>query len=336
MADQTDSGPPNRPIQFVPTEGSPVFVGQRDKSERVSEALIDLQLVIDGCDDLPRSRFRDAVASLARHCSIFLRKMVLDDDRDRRLLDDQFCRDAGIRFDRIRKLSGGRRTLILVPASISGGYVELTKLNELTGEPEAVYAMSMGPQSLSIDVEWPLTGMADWLDQPTPDNAWKMEPEVLFDSQRTPSPDCDAWLGQQLVMFDNRGITLKDVIRVMVNTEAAHSPPVQRLMVTKNAEDPARFRVVKDSEIHILSYITICGVRYSHAIVIETAMYLYRQLTRINSIRQPEGAGEILRFSFAPEAAFSSGQEWLRFDGGLTASFGSAGRSVSHRVRAPR
>ena len=241
-----------------------------------------------------------------------------------------------MRFDRIRRITGERRTLTLVPMNISGGYAQFTKLDEETGEPEAVHVIPMGPQQLNIAVEWPLTGMADWLNQPTAKDAWKIRPEALFDPESDPSPDCDAWLAQQVVVFDNRGITLKDVIRVIVNTEAAHSPPVQRLMVPKGKRDEARFRVAKDSEIHILSYITVCGVRYSHAIVIETAMYLYRQLTKSRSIRESEGAGRVLEFNFAPEAAFSDGQDWLRFDGGLAASLARAGQSIAHRVRAPR
>ena len=86
MPDGAGSVPSKEPIQFVATEGTPVSVGRRDKAERIREAIIDLQLVIDGCDDLPRSRFRDAAAALARHCAIFLRKMVLGDERNRRLL----------------------------------------------------------------------------------------------------------------------------------------------------------------------------------------------------------------------------------------------------------
>ena len=336
MAGRAGPEPDIQPIRFIRTEGNPVSVGRRDKAERIREAIIDLQLVIDGCDSLPPSRFHDAVASLARHCSIFLRKLVLGDDRNERLLDDDLCRDAGLRFHRIRRIVGDRRTLTLVPLDILGGYAEMTKLDEVTGELEDVHILPFGAQRLRFVVEWPLTGMADWISQPTPEDAWKLRPEALFDPQASPSPDCDAWLGQQLVMFDNRGITLKDVIRVIVNTEAAHSPPVQRLMVPTGEKDKARFRVVRDSEIHILSYITVCGVRYSHAIALETAMYLYRQLTRNASIKRPEGSGEILQFNFAPEAVFSAGQDWLRFDGGLAMSFGGGERSISHRVRAPR
>ncbi len=336
MADRAGSLPPIEPIKFVPTKGSSVIVGRRDKAERIREAIVDLQLLIDGVAAQQPCKPGDVVASIARHCSLFLRKMVVGDDRTPRLLDEEICRTAGFGFDRFRRISGDRRILTLVPGNISDGYAEFTKLDEETGEPEAVHIMPMGPQRLSIAVEWPLPGMADWLSQPTPENAWEIRPEGLFESQSSPSHDCDAWLGQQLVIFDNRGITLKDVIRVMANTEAAHSPPVARLMLPAGDEDKTRFRVAKDSEIHILSYITVCGVRYSHAIVIETAMYLYRKLTRNKLIKQPEGAGEILVLGFTPNDVFLPGQDWLHFDGGLCMAFGGAEHSISHRVRAPR
>ena len=336
MADRAGSLPPIEPIKLVPTKGSPVIVGRRDKAQRIREAIVDLQLVIAGCAAQQPCEPGDVAASLARHCSMFLRKMVVGDDRTPRLLDEEICRTARFGFDRFRRISGDRRILTLVPVNISGGYVEFTKLDEETGEPEAVHIMPAGPQRLSIAVEWPLPGMADWLSQPTPENAWKIRPEGLFESQSSPSPGCDAWLGQQLVIFNNRGITLKDVVRVMANTEAAHSPPVQRLMLPTGDEDKTRFRVVKDSEIHILSYITVCGVRYSHAIVIETAMYLYRKLTQNKLIKQPKGAWEILVFGFAPNDVFLPGQNWLHFDGGLGIAFGGGEQSISHRVRAPR
>ena len=205
MADRAGSLPPIDPIKFVPTKGSPVIVGRRDKAERIREAIVDLQLVIDGCAAQQPCERGDVVASIARHCSMFLRKMVVGDDRTPRLLDEEICRTAGFGFDRFRRISGDRRILTLVPVNSSGGYVKFTKLDEETGEPEAVHIMPMGPQRLSIAVEWPLSGMADWLSQPTPENAWKIKPEGLFESQSSPSPDCDAWLGQQLVIFNNRG-----------------------------------------------------------------------------------------------------------------------------------
>ena len=317
-------------------KGSPVIVGRRDQAQRIRDAITDLQVVIDGCATQTNIRLDELAASLARHCSIFLRKMVLNDSHNRRLLDGDFCKAAGLRFDRIRRLSGDRRTLTIVPVQTAGGLMQFTKLNDDTLQPETTIGIPMGPQRLSFDVEWPLPGMATWRSQPTPESPWKISPEELFDSQSSPSLDCDSWLGQQLVIFDKRGITLKDVIRVIANTEGAHSPPVERLSLPQGDEDRARFRVIRDGEIHILGHILISGVRYSHTIVIETAMYLHRQLTRNESISTPEGAGEILQFNSAPEAVFGTGQDWLCFDGGLQMVLGGMDQSISHSIRAPR
>ena len=333
LEELTDSEPTPR---FVKATGSPVSVGHRDRAERIGEAMVDLRLVIDGFVVQPPSLFKDAVASLARHCSIFLRKMVLGDDRSPRLLDDETCRTAGLGFDKIRRIPDDRRTLILVPAEISGGYLEATKLDEETGEPEVTYVIPMGPQGLSITVEWPLPGMADWRSQPTPEAPWNISSQGLFGSESSPGLSCDRWLGQQLVLFDSRGITLKDVFRVTVNTEGAHSPPLQRLMLVEGAGDKTRFRVVKDREIYILSHIEVCGVRYSHAIVIEAALYLYRKLAQNKLIELPKGEVNIPVFCFTPADVFSSDQAWLRFDGGLAMSFGGGEQSISHRIRAPR
>ena len=243
---------------------------------------------------------------------------------------------AELGFDKIRRVSGERRTLTLLPVDMAGGSIEATKLNEETGEAEEAYLIPIGPQRLSIAIEWPLPGMVDWLSQPTPEAAWELRPEGLFGSQPNRRLDCDPWLGQQLVMFDNRGITLKDVIRVTVNTEGAHSPPLQRLMLPEGAEDKARFRVVKDRAIHIVSHITVCGVRYTHAIVIEAALYLYGELIRNESIEHPEGAENTPVFGFLPSDVFSPDQGWLDFAGGLAMSLGGAEQSISHSVRAPR
>ena len=146
---------------------SPVIVGQRDQAQRIRDAITDLQVVIDGCAGQPEHRLVEKAASLARHCSIFLRKMALNDSHNRHLLDEDFCRTAGLRFDRIRRISGDRRTLSLVPVNSSGGFMQATKLNEETRQPETVYRIPIGPQRLSFDVQWPLPGMADWRSQPT-------------------------------------------------------------------------------------------------------------------------------------------------------------------------
>ncbi|MDE2934614.1 MAG: hypothetical protein OXS47_12225 [Chloroflexota bacterium] len=334
MVDSAGQEPP-QPIQFVAADGSPLIVGPRDRGQRIRDAVSDLQVVVDGCTAPPNKRPEEQAASLARHCSIFLRKLVLDDRNNQRLLDDDFCRTVGLRFDRLWRMSGDRRTLTIVPVSSSGGFMQFTKLSDETGQPEATHRLPIGPQRVTFDIEWPLPGMADWRSQPTPEEPWKIRPEALFDSNLSPSPDCDAWLGQQLVLFDARGIALKDVIRVLANTEGAHSPPMDRLMLPQGTDDNARFRVIRDGEIHILSHILVCGVRYSHVVVIEAAMFLYRQLTQNESVDTPEGAGKIPSFRFAPESAFADGQEWLRFSGGLVLSIGGGGQSITHRIRPP-
>ena len=310
-------------------------VGHRDRPERIRETILDLKLAIDGFADQPEIQQLDAIASLARHCCIFLRKLALGDGRNQRLLDEDTCQMAGLGFDRLRRVTGTRRTLTIVPVDMLGGSIEATTLAEETREPEAVHVIPIGSQRLSFDVEWPLSGMADWLTQPTPENPWTIGPEALFESKPNPTVSCDEWLGQQLAIFDHIGITLNDVIRVMLNTEAAHSPPLGRLMRPVGQADRARFRVDKDKEILILSHMTICGVKYSHAIVIEAALYLYRKLTRNQSIDRPVGAGKILVFHFAPKDVFSPGQNWLLFDGGLSMSLGGAEQVISYTVKAP-
>ena len=203
MTDREDMTDPEPRVQLARTKGGPVSVGHRGRAERIGEAMVDLRLVIDGFVAQPPSLFRDAVASLTRHCSIFLRKMALGDDRSPRLLNDETCRTAGLGFDRVRRIPGDRRTLTLVPVEIAGCYLQATKLDEETGDPEAAYVLPLGQQGLSIAVEWPLPGMADWLIQPTPRAPWNIRSEGLFGSESSPVLSCDRWLGQQLVLFDN-------------------------------------------------------------------------------------------------------------------------------------
>ena len=289
-------------VKFVESRGHPITLGNRDRLERIRETILDLQLAIDGLAAQPPGQFADAIPSFARYCSIFLRKMVFNDPRSPRLLDADTCRTMGLCFEKVRRPTGDRRVLTIGPPGLAGGVMRLEKKNEETGEPELTEAVRVGPQRLSLVVQWPLTGMVDWLGQPDDAHPWEIRPEGLFGSQV--SLGCNAWLGQQLVLFDGRGITLKDVIRVTVNTEGAHSPPLDRVFVPEESEDEARFRVVKDGEIHVLSHITICGVRYSHAIVIQAALYLYEQLYKYTK-QQPV---DIPVFCFLPDRVFSPEQ----------------------------
>ena len=268
-------------IKFVKTKGSRVTGRYKKKEERICEAMCDLQLAIDGTriqllhSENP-DQFRQTSAAFARACSIFLRKMVLG-DRDNsktRLLDDEISRSLDLRFGKLRKISPNRRPLEIIPLDGYGGGIQLTKLDDNTFQPQAVYNMPIAPLQFKISIEWPLPGVAGWTETPTKDKPWGVKAEELFDTHSNDTLSCDRWLGQQLVMFDNKGISLKDVIRTVVTYEGAHSTNVVRLLQTENEKDR---RPAKNPELHILNNIKICGIKYCHIIVIECALYLYNK-----------------------------------------------------------
>ena len=150
--------------------------------------------------------------------------MVIGDwnDPSTRLLDDSVVRTFGTGFDRLRRIPTERRT-IEVGMSFQGRMIEAQKLDEPTGRPEATASLRIAPHALRITVEWPLPGAAGWTAAPTEDRPWTMAPGELFDLEGKEKVDCSRWLGQQLVMFDRRGITLKDVLRIVATFEGAHS-----------------------------------------------------------------------------------------------------------------
>ncbi len=147
--------------------------------------------------------------------------------------------------------------------------------------------------------------------------------------------DCSRWLGQQLVMFDNRGITLKDVIRTVVTFQGAHSINVSRLMQAESEEPKGPFQ---HPERHILDNVTVFGMKYTHIVVVECALYLYEMLVEGGHVeRMDDDEKWRLRLSFGTveeNGFFSSSQKWLRFAGGLILSIGGGDRTVAHRIRA--
>ena len=267
MVDTGDREDSQQHIEFVRSTGSPVIVGRRDRRARIREAMSDLQAVIGGVAQGPQSgNLSESIAVLARACSVFLRKIVLGERgtaRKSRLLNDDICRTAGLSFDRIRKIT--KRTPLNVSLGLDGGYFRAEKLNESTLQPEAVYTFPIGPQKLDLSLEWPLPGMADWTSQPTEAEPWAIEEGQLFDLQSESKLDCDGWLGQQLVIFDDQGVSLHQVLKITADTEGAHSSDVSRLMQMEGE----RRRAVQNRALHILSNITICGMKYNHVIVIE-------------------------------------------------------------------
>ena len=339
MTENTREGASESPIEFGKTRGSKVTGRYKDKKERIQEAMCDLKLAVDGIAQLAPSDQSDQLlqtsAAFARACSIFLRKMVLGDwnDPKTRLLDDEISQSLDLRFEKLRRIPSNRIPLEII-LKLDGGVVQLTKLTDNTLQPEAVYNMNIPPQELKISIEWPLPGAAGWTEIPTWDKPWKIKSEELFDTQANDALSCNEWLGQQLVMFDNRGISLKDVIRTVVTYEGAHSTNVSRLLLTENEKDrtPA-----KNPELHILNNIKICGIKYNHLIVMETALYLYAKLAKIKEVENPAGEMNlptICVFSESSEDVFSSSPNWLAYDGGIILSLGDQPQLIRHRIRA--
>ena len=183
------------PITFVETRGSQLGGRHKDKKERIFETMCDLQLAIDGAIvQLGRSQgfeqFQQTWATLARACSIFLRKMVIGDRKDKpqtRLLDDEICRSLELTFDRLRKLPPRRRTLDIFSFDVSRGGVRVIQKNATTLEPEAVYNIPLAPLRCKISIEWPLPGTASWNENPTREKPWQVRPDELFDTNSSPA-----------------------------------------------------------------------------------------------------------------------------------------------------
>ena len=217
---------------------------------------------------------------------MFLRKTVLGDfdKRGTRLLDDRVLDSTGLRFDRLRRIPRDKRRWIEVGVGLTSGDLEITKLDDYTHEPEATYRFRAGSQSAEFAIEWPLPGAADWTGVPCENSPWRVSPDQLFRIADDPSLSCDEWLGQQVVLFDGKGISLKEMIRTVVNFEGAHSIDVGRL-ATVEGEKPTR--AAANPAPHMLNAITFCGIRYADLIVIECALYLYRKLLKEDSIERP-------------------------------------------------
>ena len=345
--DESMIGTPQSPgrtdslVKFVTTTGTQVAGRHRDKGERIKETVRDLELACEGAFSLagrtaPRDRVRWC-APLARACSVFLRKMVIGDRNDSatRLLDDSVARTFGLEFDRLRRMPAERRTLN-VGMSTQGGVVAMQKLDEATGRPEATVSLPIPPHKLSIAIEWPLPGATSWTAPPTVNQPWTMAPGELFELEGEEKLDCNGWLGQQLVMFDQRGITLKDVIRTVATYEGAHSINVSRLLQEEGKQVRGPFR---NPERHILDNVTVFGMKYTHIVVIECALYLYEMLADGGHIERLSGKEWRLRPSFVTtekDEFFSAKLDWLDFTGGMIPSIGTGEHSIRHSIRAVR
>ena len=329
--------------KFSPATGSVIGGSSRDKLGRVTEALQDMQLAVNGMamqfgkgGSGQGEEWTTAIAALARACSIFLRKTVLGDygRRETRLLDDDVLVALGLRFHRLVKIPRELRRRIRIDfGGIQGGELRIAKLNDETLEPERTYTAPMGPQSLEIAIDWPLPGVIGWTGVPTEQRPWQVVPEMLYRLDQEPPMNCDEWLGQQVVRFDNRGISLKEMIQTVVNYEAAHSLSTSRL-ATIEGEEPTK--ATRNPAPHILNAVTFCGIRYAHLVVIESAMYLYEALLDNESVIRPKGDVYTVKLGVGcdPDQNESATPSWARFQGTMMVAFHNAPTVIRHEIRA--
>ena len=328
--------------KFYPATGSVIGGFSRDKQGRITEALQDMQLAVNGMamqfgkeGGGQGEEWTATIAALARACSIFLRKTVLGDfgKRETRLLDDDVFDALGLCLHRLVNIPRDMRRRIRVEfGGIQRGELRITKLNDETLEPERTYTAPVGPQSLEIVIDWPLPGAIGWTGVPTGESPWQVAPEMLFRLDEKPRKNCDEWLGQQVVRFDDRGISLKEMIQTVVNYEAAHSLSTSRLATfegekqTKAARNPAP---------HILNALTFCGIRYAHLVVIESAMYLYNALLDNESVTRPKGDIYSMKLGVAcdTDQSESPTPDWACFQGTMIVAFDNARTIIRHEIR---
>ena len=333
-------GTEERGVKFVPTRGSLIGGIAKEKTARITDAISDVQLAIDGLrgrqlDVNDGSRWATALGSFARVCSIFLRKAVLGDHgrRETRLLDDRVLASLDLRFDPLRRIPRDKRKELKIGLRLTEGLLVMTRLDDQTREPLETYRFRAGPQEVTILLEWPLPGAANWTAVPSEEEPWLIGSDQLFQSRAHSSLSCDDWLGQQVVLFDGKGISLKEIIRTVVNYEGAHSINVGRL-ATVEGEQPSK--VATNPAPHILNAVTMFGIPYAHLIVIETALYLYEKLLTESSIAPPDV--DIFQLTLgvacAPEQAESSQPDWLTFQGGMMISFSDRPNLIKHTIRA--
>ena len=325
-------------VTLIPSKGSPVGGRHKDKKERITEVLTDLHLVIGGLGtEVGQHERRDmpqTLSALARHCSVFLRKLVLGDggDRKTRLLDDTVMDSLNLRLQPLRKIPQKQRRTIRTGLAVGGGFMKLTKLDEPGPGPAPTQCLPVAPHDLEFGIEWPLPGTADWVGVTSPTEPWQICAEQLFDTGSTRALNCDDWLGQQIVLFDSRGISLKDIIRMVVTYEGAHAINVGRL---SEVEGHKPFKPAKDPALHLLNNITLFGIRYPHLIVIESALYLYNSLLDEPSIQRPDGDIYLAIPAFVCHEgqASSPRPDWLRFEGSIMVTFATEAKSTRYTIR---
>lgn len=324
-------------IMCSPDKDFSVSGRNKDKKERIAEAIRDLRLVIDGLQmqdgKLDSTSLPQAMSAVARTSSIFLRKLVLGDrdKRESRLLDNAVMKLLSLRLQPLRRIPSDRRRTIETGFSVSDGFVQFTKIDE-PGPILPTQRLSFKAQSLRFSIVWPLPGMTDWVDQPTDAKPWLISPEQLFQITSSRSMNCNDWLDQKVLIFDSTPVALKHIIRNVANFEGAHAINVG----TENNPIQNSKKKQKQVPIHLLNSIFLFGIPLPHIIVIETALYIYEQLLKESSsigLQADEFSSVRPGLSCTPEQARSSHPEWLGFEGGMTLAFSSEPKSAQFTIR---
>ena len=324
-------------FELTAMEGIRISARLNDKPQVIRDAMVDLKTVIDGC--MAQTPSRDVFDTLARQCSIFLRKMALGDGRNPPLLDPETCKAAGLVFHKLRAVRGKRQIQTVVQTQIASSNMRLTLTDPGTGELLGDMSLqSVDPWTFRIDTDWPLPGIVDWVGLPTRETPWSINLEGLFDLRTSLGQDCSRWLGQLLVLFDNQTVTLGNVIRAVVNAEGAHAPLEVSLMrpvdgIVRDTPDTTR-----NPGAYILLCVVTCGITYAHVVTIETGLYLYLVLAQSGIVDQFKDVDSIPEFRLtAPDAEYPLGLMPIRFEGGIALPIRvrPGGQEESHMIRVP-
>ena len=313
-------------VQFSKSTGIPIISRHKDKYERINETIYSFQSAFYGMEtrmtgsvesDEPAKPFM----ALAQACSIFLRKMVIGDRNDRktRLLDDRVLQSLDIQFDRIVNIPARDTRRIWTGLEIDNGFMRIEKKDA----PKGIQHISIGRNEVKIFIDWPIPGTMNW----TGTQPWPVSEEQLFDIGSKRSLNCDQWLAQGLVKVNGDSISLKDVIKMVVNKEGAHSVNTGTRLLRVEDEQP-----IHNEGIHILNTIKLFGVKYIHIIVVESALYLYGKLldaTKNNDqIDIQNGERYILQLG-----SFSERPDWLSFDGGMMLAPSPMGQVIHRTIK---
>lgn len=299
---------------------------RKDNKQRIADALADFQLTLDGigsrAEGCPSPHAPpETLQSLARAGSIFLRKLVLDDHR---LLDNKTIKSLNMKLAPLRQVPKSKRREIETKLLVTECSFQATKIADSDGNPvnpAPSFVLTGGSQGYRILVEWPLLGMV--VDN---NGIWNLSHDQLFNINSRRTMTCYQWLGQQVVLCDQKGIALGKILRTVANLHGAHSV---------DGKEPSSDD--KEPHVQIVRNLALFGLGYMDLIVIETAFYLHSLLLNQPAIEKPPGAiyNINLGFTSPPEDMSSKEPGWLTYLGGIRMLFGPNPGIEQHTIRAP-